>query len=317
MLKSSLAVMVRNKTLLAFPILITAFSIFMAILFFTPVAFQRTGHSYGTAQHWEAVGQRISNFVFIYRDVSIPASPDGSRGLSREQSLGMNLSSLKPVTLAYFAVMYFTSMFLATFLNVAFYREILTALRGQPLSIASGLRFAATKWRIILAWTLFAGLVGYIIKTLEENFGFVGEWVMRLIGAAWSIACVFVIPVIITEEETANPFMVLKKSATTLTKTWGESLIGYVGVSLGGSIVLLISLLWLGAGIAVAFMLHSLWLGAGAVLSWLAAIIVFGYLMGVASQIFRCALFLYASEGSLPQPYTADMMNLAWKTKKT
>jgi Family of unknown function (DUF6159) len=315
LLKSSFAVMVRNKTLLAFPILITAFSIFMAIFFFTPVAFQRTGYGYGTAQHWEAVGQRISSFVINYRDVSTPASPDGSRGFSREQSFNVNFGKIKPLTLAYFAIMYFTSMFLATFLNVAFYSEILNALRGQPVSIQSGLRFAATKWKIILAWTLFAGLVGYIIKTLEENFGFVGEWVMRLIGAAWSIACVFVIPVIITEHETANPFLVLKKSATTLTKTWGESLIGYVGVSLGGSIILLFSLLWLGSGIAVAAMLHSLWLGAGVVLMWLVAIIIFGYLMSVASQIFRCALFLYASEGSLPHPYTTDMVNLAWKTK--
>src|SRR5580658_584223 len=109
LLKSSFAVMVRNKTLLAFPILITAFSIFMAILFFTPVAFQRTGYGYGTAQHWEAVGQRISSFAIDYRDVSTPASPDGSRGFSREQGFNVNLSKIKPMTLAYFAVMYFTS----------------------------------------------------------------------------------------------------------------------------------------------------------------------------------------------------------------
>jgi Family of unknown function (DUF6159) len=308
--------MVRNKTLLAFPILISAISIFMVILFLTPVAFKPTGYGYGTAQHWTAVGQRISNFVVNHRDVTTPASPDGSRGYSHEESWSANFGGLTPVTLAYFALMYFTSMFLATFLNVAFYREILNALRGQPVSIRSGLRFAASKWKIILMWTLFAGLVGTIIKTLEENFGLVGEWIMRFIGAAWSIACVFVIPVMVTEEETANPFLVLKKSAVTLTRTWGESLIGYVGVSVGGSIITAIPLLWLAAALGVAALLHSLWLGAGAVLGWLVAMIVFGYLMGVASQIFRCALFLYASQGTLPEPYTTDMMNLAWKTKK-
>jgi len=36
------------------------------------------------------------------------------------------------------------------------------------------------------------------------------------------------------EEETANPIEVLKNRALTLTRTWGESLIGYAGVSIGG-----------------------------------------------------------------------------------
>jgi len=158
--------------------------------------------------------------------------------------------------------------------------------------------------------------VGYAIKALEQRFGWVGQLVMRLIGTAWSIACVFVIPVIITEESTSNPFQVLKKSALTLKQTWGESLIGYVGVSFGGVVVLLISLVWLGGTIATSIALHLYWLIAVAVVVWLFAIIAWSYLMSVASQIFRCALFLYASGGTLPAPYTPEMMALAWKTKK-
>jgi hypothetical protein len=314
--KSSFAVMLQNKTLLVFPILISALSALLVGLFIVPVAFQRTGFGYGTAQHWVAVGQSVYNFRSESSDVSPPAAADGSRGVSRIPGRRLTFGGVKALPLAYFALMYFATMFLATFLNVAFYREILNALRGQPVSIAAGLQFAATKWKIILMWTLFAGLVGFVIKTLEERLDFVGEWIMSLIGAVWSIACVFVIPVIVTEEETVNPLAVLKKSATTLRNTWGESLIGYAGVGLGGFIVMFFSLLCLGAGIAAAVALRSFWLGAGVVLGWLAAVITFSYLMSVASQIFRCALFLYASEGSLPQPYTPQMMTLAWKTKK-
>ncbi len=165
-------------------------------------------------------------------------------------------------------------------------------------------------------WTLFAGLVGYIIKTLEERFGLVGQLIMRLLGTAWSIACVFVIPVLITEEESSNPLTVLKRSALTLKKTWGESLIGYAGVSFGNLLVLLLSLVWLGAGIAVAVALHLYWLIAVNVAVWLVAIFLWAYLLSVASQIFRCALFLYASQGTLPHPYTDEMVALAWKMKK-
>ena len=203
-----------------------------------------------------------------------------------------------------------------TFFNVAFYNEILAALSGQPVSIGRGLKFACTRWKAVLMWTLFAGLVGMIIRALEQRFGVIGQVMMRLLGAVWSVACVFVIPVIVTEEETANPIEVLKKSALTLTRTWGESLIGYAGVSIGGGIIMLASLLWLGAGIFVATSLHSVALGALAVLSWLVGVCILSYLMGVASQIFRCALFLYATRGTLPDPYNEEMMALAWKMKK-
>ena len=63
-------------------------------------------------------------------------------------------------------------------------------------------------------------------------------------------------------------------------------------------------------------LVQSLWMGAVVVLGWLIGMIVFSYLMSVASQIFRCALFLYATQGTLPNPYNEGMMSLAWKTKK-
>ena len=313
--KSSLVVMSQNKKLLLFPILIAAVTAFMAVLFFMPIAFQRTGYGYGTAEHWQAVGKSVADFNYESSDTR-----DASTGtmMSRHNtSWNVNARSVRPMALAYFAVAYFVSMFVATFLNVAFYREILNALSGQPVSVRAGIQFACTKWKIILMWTLFAGLVGTIIRWLEQRFGIVGQWIMKLVGAVWSVACVFVIPVIVTEEETANPVAVLKKSAITLTRTWGESLIGYVGVSAGGGIIMLGSMVLLGAGIFAAVELHSLWLGILVVAGWLAGLMVLSYLMSVASQIFRCALYLYATQGNLPQPYNEEMMALAWKTKKS
>jgi hypothetical protein len=306
-----MAVMGREKKLLLFPILTAACTIVIAGLFLAPVAFQPTGHAYTSAQHWETVGQRI--FQETPRETTTAVQDGDSlriRGHQRTEG------KFRPLALAYFALIYFTSMFVATFFNVAFYSQILRALSGEPVSIRDGLLFACTRWQTILAWTLFAGLVGFLIKALEERFGVLGRLVMKLVGAAWSVACVFVIPVIITREKTFNPLTLLKESALTLTRTWGESLIGYVGVAFGNLFILLLSLLWLGAGIGVAMALHLYWGIAVVVGTWLLAIIAWSYLVSVASQIFRCALFLYASSGTLPEPYTEEMMALAWKHKK-
>jgi len=79
---------------------------------------------------------------------------------------------------------------------------------------------------------------------------------------------------------------------------------------------LLISLVWLGAGIAISVSLHLYWLVALVVAAWFIAMVLWAYVLSVASQIFRCALFLYASQGTLPAPYTEEMVTLAWKMKK-
>ena len=301
----------RDPRLLLFPIITAACTAAIVLLFVLPVAFEPTGHPYTSGAHWQTVGNRIGMVTSGGSGTALEA--DGAAGAG---SVNVQFQGVRPLAAGYFALLYFVSMFCATFFNVAFYKQIMNALQGEPVSILGGLKFAAGRWQTILLWTLFAGLVGYVIKTLEERFGWLGQIILRLLGTAWSIACVFVIPVMVTEEEGANPFRLLKKSASTLKQTWGESLIGYTGVSFGGLIVLAASILWLGAGIGVCLSLHFYWGIAFVVLAWLTAIILWSYLLSVASQIFRCALYLYAAQGTLPQPYTQEMMALAWRKKK-
>jgi len=206
-------------------------------------------------------------------------------------------------------------MFLATFFNVAFYHEIMKALKGQSVSIRAGIGFACAKWKPILMWALFAGLVGLIIRTLEEKLSFFGQFIVGLIGLAWSVASVFVIPVIITEETTVNPVTMLKNSALTLKKTWGESLIGYLGLQFGGLLILLGSVVLFAGAIATSIWLNNFWILALSGLFWLMAVFTFAYVTSVASQVYRCALFVYASEGTVPEPYNLELLQMAWKVK--
>jgi hypothetical protein len=40
------------------------------------------------------------------------------------------------------------------------------------------------------------------------------------------------------------------------------------------------------------------------------------YVSGVAGHVYRCALFKYATEGVVPEPYDQDLLDMAWKVKK-
>ena len=294
--RSSLLVIARNKELLIFPIFITAASAVILLFFLAPVALWPTGHPIVSAEHWRALG----NTFFT------KASSAG----------GTHQFALSPIAATYFVFLYFVSMFVATFFNVAFYNEILAALSGQPVSLARGLQYAASRWQAILMWALFAGLIGLIIKIIEERFEAVGRIIAKLIGVAWSIASVFAIAVIVRNPETANPLTVLKKSAGILTRTWGEGLIGYLGLGAINMMVSFASIILIAGAAVISSKLNNFWLLGLTAAGWVVFIVIWSYLMNVASLVYKGALYIYAAEGVISDPYDQNLLDSAWKFRR-
>jgi hypothetical protein len=299
LLKSSLSVIARNKQLLVFPLVTFSLTIAIILFFLAPAVLRPTGYSYTQPEHWQA----ISHSLFT--------QPEGASGQHGSQV------GFTPAAVAYLALLYFVSMFFATFFNVAFYSEILAALSGQTVSIGRGLKFASTRWKAILMWTLFAGLVGLIIKAIEQRLEIVGRLLARFIGLAWSIASVFVIPIIVREDQGSNPLNILKKSAAILKRTWGEALIGYAGLAFANTLILIGSMVLLIGALAASIALNNFWLVAIAGAFWLVTLFAWSYVTSVASQVYKGALYLYAAEGVVAEPYNREMLDMAWKFKKS
>jgi hypothetical protein len=292
--KSSLMVIVRNKELLIFPIFISAATAVILLFFLAPAALWPTGHSYFSWEHWQSLGH-----TFFTKSGS-----------------GPNQISFSPAAVAYLVFLYLVSMFVATFFNVAFYHEILEALSGRPVSLGRGLKFACSRWKAILMWALFAGMIGLIIKAIEQRFEIVGRIIARLIGVAWSIASVFVIPIMVHDEETANPFELLKKSAGILKRAWGEGLIGYIGIGAINAVIMVGSVVIVAATAVISAKLNNFWLLGGVIGCWVVFLLLWSYLMNVASLVFKGALYLYAAEGVVSEPYDQQLLNSAWKFKR-
>jgi Family of unknown function (DUF6159) len=167
----------------------------------------------------------------------------------------------------------------------------------------------------VLFWSLLAGSVGLVIRALEERFAFLGRLVAGLVGLAWSVASIFAIPILVRETTIANPFEILTKSARTIKATWGEMLVGYLGMQGSNLMFLWCSiLLWVVTG-ATAIVLSNPWVLLVAGVPWLLGLITYSYLSGIASRVYLCALYLYASEGVVPGPYDASMMRMAFKAR--
>ncbi|HEY2328596.1 MAG TPA: DUF6159 family protein [Verrucomicrobiae bacterium] len=312
LLKAAFAVLFREKKLLFFPLVATGLAAVMALFFITPILLYPTGHSYFSAAHWSALAGRLAqSFEASNHAPNQPVLPS-------KTGLMMLLSEHWWLT-PFFAVAYFTSMFLATFSNVAFYHEIMQALNGQTVSIRRGFRFACERWRAVLLWSLFAGLVGYLIQTLQERLGIFGRLVTGLIGFVWSVACIFIIPTLVRDTETSNPLKLLCNSAGTLKRTWGELIIGFAGLELAFGLIFMLYLLMVavvaGVGGACFGLYFALWTALAGFVGMLLLAMPLSWISGVVNPVFRCALFIYATEGVVPESFDKELLDSAWKVK--
>lgn len=301
--RSSLSVIGKNKRLLLFPIIGFIFICIIALFFISPVLLWNSGHSVTELSHWEALGQHIGQII-----------------KNRQVSDGIKIETLfGNYWYAWFVLFYLVSMFSTTFLNVAFYNEIINGLNGKHVSLLRGIKAALSRIKLIMIWSLFAGIIGLIIRNLEERLGFVGKWIMALIGIAWSVASIFVIPVIIREEKTSNPLKLLRTSASMLKRTWGEAVIGYAGIGVFSLLVFAISLLLLFG--ACIFFIGMNTPNAGVIIlmlisAYIICMLTFSYLSAIANHVYRGALYVYASEGVVPGAFDEGLMEKAWKVKK-
>ena len=316
LLACSFRIIAQNKRLLLFPLLSLCCAAGIAGIFMLAAALISTGQSWTDPQHWRAIfnGMATQPAEFV-RTVF-----EHSMGIfKRLADLDLNSTTSKVAVYGYGAVFYLAMMVTATFWNVAFYHEILKALAGEKVSLGEGLKFASRRIRAILLWSLFAGAVGLVIREVSQRFGVVGRLVLSFVGMAWSVSAVFVIPVMV-REESPNPITLLKNSAATLKKTWGETLIGFVGigfVNFGASAVVFGAIMLLLAGGVLALWLDYIELMVVAFALLFLALVILGYVVAAASDVYRCALYVYATEGVVPLPYTTDLMDAAWKVTKT
>ena len=312
LLKTSFAILLQKKKLLLFPFINSGVALVVALFFIAPVALYPTGHPYSSSAHWSVIGERITHAF----------SPAMQR-VSHHDQTGNETTAFAPGGITgvffqhgwfalFFAVIYFLSMFLGTFCNVAFYHEIMQALNGHAVSLRRGFQFATMRWRAVLMWSLFAGLVGFIIRAIEQRVGFLGRIITGFIGFAWSVACIFIIPTLVRDTETENPVKLLRHSAGTLKRTWGELVVGFVGLD-ALLFFIIIPVIFLAGMIGSVF--HHIWMPLFVFAAMFLMILPLSWVKNVVNAVYRCALFIYATEGVVPEPFDKELLDSAWKVK--
>jgi hypothetical protein len=214
----------------------------------------------------------------------------------------------RPVVYVGLFLFYLVNYFVVIFFNTALISAATTRLQGGSPTLRDGLAFAWENVGSILQWAAVAATVGMILRTIEERVGWLGKVVISILGAAWSVATYFVIPVMVYER--VGPFEAIKQSAAMFRKTWGERVVS--SMSFG----LLFFVLALPAFVVVLFAAS---LGTAIFVMALALAIVYVLTLAVISAalngIFVAALYQYVHTGEISGPFTPQMLGSAWQSK--
>lgn len=281
--KQSFAVLRSDKQLVMFPLLSSAACLLVLASFAVPMVF---------AVDWSAAMKS--------------AEQGGSHG-------GRAEFQMQPWYYLVLFAFYFVNFFVITFFNSALVACAINRFNGQPSGLRDGLAVAASRLPQILAWAGVAATVGVILQAVQERLGFVGRFVLNLIGMVWTVATFFVVPVLVVEK--VGPFDAIKRSVLILKKTWGESLVANLGLGAVSMVLTLAGVLMVVAGIVGTVMLESAWpviVGGVLTVIWLIGLAL---VMSTLKMILLAATYQYAATGQVPSGFDSGLLQEAFRTK--
>ena len=269
---STWRVLIKDKHLLAFPIVSGFFFLLVVASFAVPLA---------TLVDWNQVQQQ------------------------------MQKNNNKPPVWTYAVAFafYFCTYFVIIFCNSALISCALLRFNGETPTLADGFRAAMARLPQIFAWALVSATVGVLLRVLENAHEKVGEIVAWVLGSAWSVMTFFVVPVLVVEK--TGPVAAVGRSLSLLKKTWGEALVGHMGLNFVMFLLAIpIILLLVAGGAMIAY---------GMAVPGVALLVVAGiaFLMHMAvgaalHTIFLAALYQYAAQDRVPEGFDRNVMASAF-----
>lgn len=201
---------------------------------------------------------------------------------------------------------YLTANLIIIFFNSVLVLAVNNRLNHQETSLGVAFRMAFSKFGLIFKWSLISATIGLVLRHIEERIGIIGQWIINFIGLTWTVVSYFAIPVMVIENK--GPFDALKESAQILKKTFGESLLGFGGISL----IFILAYLLLGGIITFSFTFwqdpeFALLAKMGSIITAVILLIMI-LLHSTLVTIFRVAIYRYASSGNTLGNFTPELI---------
>lgn len=234
-------------------------------------------------------------------------------GLGVLDGMSRGAGGKSPVVYLIAFLFYFSQYFVIFFFNVALVGAAMIRLDGGSPTLGDGIRVATSKMASIAGYALIAATVGMVLRAIQERVGFVGRIIVGLLGIGWTVATYLVVPVLAARD--VGPIDAVKESAALLKKTWGENVIGQVGLS-AAFVFIFAGVAFCGAALVIAAIAtQSVFLIVAAVIIMVLAIGITALVQSALAGIYAAALYRYATTGEGTKDFDASHMKLAFAPK--
>ncbi|CAG0934553.1 hypothetical protein TFLX_03541 [Thermoflexales bacterium] len=208
-----------------------------------------------------------------------------------------------------FYVIQYTIIF---FCNTALVGAAMIRLKGGDPTVSDGFRIAFEHFRQIVAYAVIAATVGMILRWLSER-GILGRLVSSLFGLAWNVATYLVVPVLVIEN--LGPIEAIKRSTGLLRKTWGEQIVGNLGIGFVFGLIFFGVILLFVPVITAVVATKSIALIVAAIGGLVLLLIGLGLFSSALNGIYTAAVYRYATEGQVGEYFEADLVQNAFRQK--
>ena len=197
---------------------------------------------------------------------------------------------------------------ISVFFNGALVAGAHERLSGGDPTVRSAVGRAFSRLPGLLPWAILTGTVGLILQAVRERAGWLGRFVVNMVGMAWQTATFLVVPAIVIDDHGAVSG--LKASAALLKRTWGENIAARVGFGLLGFVAIIPAVLVVVATGALGG--AALVLGILVAVPYLALVVV---VLTALNAVFQTALYLYATTGSVPAGFDDSNLQASFSTR--
>ena len=209
---------------------------------------------------------------------------------------------------------YVVQYFVVIFFNTALVGAAIALLEGGRPTVGVALKLAFSRIGAVLGYAVISATIGILLQALAERLGLLGRLIEVTLGLAWTAATFLVVPILAAEG--IGPWQAIERSTALLRKTWGENLIGNVGISLVTSMVSgAVGLIGVG-GSVLLFQLNPV-LGGVLLLASITTLLLIVLVAAALSAIYAAAVYHYAVVGTPPTSFDGDLVRDAFTRKGT
>jgi hypothetical protein len=256
----------------------------------------------------------VASLIFVTPFFAIAAftastNQTSSSTTSSSGDISLGIPGYIALFLAYLVVAYITIFFQSALILAA--NERMTG--GNP-TLKSAIRGAWANAGHILPWAIISATVSIVLQAIQQRAGFIGKIVVGLVGVAWTLVTMLVLPILVIEGVGVKE--ALTRSGAAFKRTWGENVVGNGAIGLISFLAMLAGILVCGGiifiGTSTGFWPVGL-LGGILMVIWILLVSVFSTAL---SGVFRTALYRYAMFGESSSGFSQDLIEHAFKPKK-